>query len=75
MAQIRARTVQQRREEVCAAASFHCLVEDWHGCEDPKPKEQLIFVDKKLAAKKHRTEWCAAASNYRCMSCGWSSRR
>ena len=31
------------------AASFHCLVEEWKDCEElrPKPKEKLIFVDKK----------------------------
>ena len=38
VAQIRASTVQQRREEVCAvlqyAASFHCLVYEWHDCEE-----------------------------------------
>ena len=30
------------------AASFHCFVEKWKGCEElkPKPKEKLIFVDK-----------------------------
>ena len=37
-AQIRASTVQQRREEVFAAlqyaASFHCLVEEWQDCEE-----------------------------------------
>ena len=46
MAQVRARTVQQEREEVYAAlqyaASFHCLVEEWKDCEEvrPKPKEK-----------------------------------
>ena len=31
------------------AASFHCLVEEWKDCEEPKPqpKEKLIFVVKK----------------------------
>ena len=49
MAERRAKTVQQEREEVHAAlqyaASFHCLVEEWKECEElkPKPKEQLIF--------------------------------
>ena len=37
MAQTRARTVQEEREEVCAAsqyaASFHCLVEECEDCE------------------------------------------
>ena len=38
MAEFRASTVQQRREEVYAAlqyaASFHCLVKEWKDCED-----------------------------------------
>ena len=38
----RASTVQQKREEVCAAlqhaANFHCLVEEWHDCEGLKPQ-------------------------------------
>ena len=44
MADARAKTLQQEREEVCAAlqcaASFHCLVEEWKDCEElePKPK-------------------------------------
>ena len=46
MAQIRASTGQQNREEVYAAlqhaACFHCLPEKWHDCEElePKPKEK-----------------------------------
>ena len=46
MAQIRASTGQQNREEVYAAlqyaACFHCLAEKWHDCEElkPKPKEK-----------------------------------
>ena len=53
MAQVRARTVQQEREEVYAAlqysASFHCLVEEWKDCEElrPMPKEKWTFVSKK----------------------------
>ena len=45
MAEARAKTVQQEREDVCAAlqhaASFHCFVEEWKECEElkPKPKE------------------------------------
>ena len=45
MAEAKAETVQQEREEVFAAlqyaASFHCLVEEWTDCEElrPKPKE------------------------------------
>ena len=42
MAEARAQTVEQEREEICAAlqyaASFHCLVEEWKDCEELKPK-------------------------------------
>ena len=70
MAQTRAKTVKQEREEVRAAlqyaANFHCLVEEWKDCEElkPKPKEKWIFVDKKREETKHRTEWCAEANKY-----------
>ena len=80
VAQVRAITIQQEREVYAAlpyAASFHCLVEEWHDCEalKPKPKEKCILVDKELDAEKHRTEWCAAVSEYRCMICGTSGNR
>ena len=74
MAETRAKTVQQEREEVCAAlhyaASFHCLVEEWKDCEEFKPKlqERWIFVDKRREETEHQTEWCAEANKYRCMS-------
>ena len=58
MVQVRAVTIQQEREEVCAAlqcaASFHCLVEE--------PKDKWVFANKKRGAQKHRTESCVAAS-------------
>ena len=59
------------------AASLHCLVEEWQVCGElrPKHKEKRHFLDRKLEAKRHRTEWCAAASKYRCMSCGGSSKK
>ena len=41
---------------------------------DRKPKEKSVFVGKRCEAKKHRTEWCAAANKYRCMRCGRSSK-
>ena len=81
MAQIRASTVQQKSEDMYAAlqdaATFHCQVAKWHVCDDrkPKPKEKRTFVDKNTEATKHRTEWCAAASKYRCLRCGWSSKK
>ena len=54
------------------AASFHCLVEEWRGCEElePKPKEKWVFVDREVESKNHRTQWCAATSRYRCLRCG-----
>ena len=80
MAEARAKTMQQEREEVYAAlqhaASFHCLVEEWKDCEElkPKPKEKWVFVDKKGEESKHRTEWCADSNKYRCMGCGRGSK-
>ena len=79
MAEARAETMQQEREEVHVAlqyaASFHCLVDQWKGCEElrPKPKEKWIFVDKTSEETKHRTWWCAEAGRYRCMRCGRGS--
>ena len=80
MAEARAKTVRQEREEVCAAlrfaASFHCPVEEWTDCEElkPKPREKWIFVNQKKEETRHRTEWCAEANKYRCMRCGKSSK-
>ena len=80
MAEARAETLQQEREEVHAAlqyaASFHCLVEEWKDCEElkPKPKEKWTFVDQKREETKHRTEWCAETNKCRCMRCGKSSK-
>ena len=36
------------------------LVEEWRDCEElePKPEKSGWFVDTKLEAEKHRTEWC-----------------
>ena len=46
MAQIRASTVQQKREEVHAAlqnaASVHCLVEEWRDCEVPERTKRHV---------------------------------
>ena len=74
MAEARAKTMQQEREEVCTAlqyaASIHCLV----GQElKPKPKEKWNFVDQKREETTHRTE-CAEANKYRCMRCGRGSK-
>ena len=63
MAQARASTIQQEREEVYAAmqyaASFHRLVEEWKDCEELnelESKQKWTFVDKKREEKKHQTE-------------------
>ena len=40
----------------------------------PQAKEKRIDVDKKREEAKPRTEWCAAASKYRCMRCGRGSK-
>ena len=59
MAQIRASTVHQERQDVYAAmqyaVSFPCLVEEWQECEElkPKPKEKLTLVDREVESKKH----------------------
>ena len=80
MAQARAGTVQQEREEVFAAlqyaASFHCLVEELQDCEElePKPQEKWTFANKKGKAQKHHTKWCAIAHKNRCVRCGRSSK-
>ena len=74
-AQLRASTVQQRSEEVYVALQYaalvHCLVDEWKDCEEskPRPKVKWTFVNKNVEAKKHRTEWRAAASKYRCVRC------
>ena len=80
MAEARAVTVKQEREEVYVALqnaiSFHCSVEEWKDCEElgPKPKDKWSFVDKRREIMKHRTEWCAAANRYQCMRCGKGSK-
>ena len=79
MAQVRASTVQQEREEGYAAlqhaARIHYLVEERKDGEElkPTPKEKWTFVNKHVEARKHRTEWCAAAIKCRCLTCGRSS--
>ena len=77
VAEARAKTMQQEREEVYAAmqcaASFHCLVEDGKTVQKSShsQKKSGPFVDKKREETRHRTEWCAAV---RCMRCGRGSK-
>ena len=71
MAETRAKTAQQEREEVYAAlqyaASFHCLVEEWKDCDElkPKPKEKWNFVVEERQEARHQTEWFVEADKYR----------
>ena len=56
---------------------FHCLVEE---CTISKSssrnqKQSCFLWTKKVEAKSHRTEWCAAANKYRCMKYGRSSKK
>ena len=53
MAQVRAITIQQEREEFYGAlqnyvATIQCLVEEWKDCEELglKPEEKRVFVNK-----------------------------
>ena len=61
MAQSRASTVQERRDEVYEAfqyaASFHCPAEEWHGCEELKPEPNEKWREK---WKRKNIEWCGA---------------
>ena len=58
VAESRASTVQQRRNEVYAAlqyaAGFHCLVKEWKDCEDlkPKTKEKCTLCGQKAGSKE-----------------------
>ena len=80
MAQARASTVQQEREDVDAAlqyaASFHLLGE-WKDCEElkPTPKEKWIFKDKQREGAKASDAWCVTTLKYRCTRCGKSSKK
>ena len=60
LAEARAETMKQEREEVYVAlqyaASFPCLVEEWKDCEELKPKPN------------------AEADRYRCVRCGRGSK-
>ena len=48
MAEVRAETMQQEREEVYAAfqytAGFHCLVKEWKYCEELKPTPKEMWT-------------------------------
>ena len=61
VAEARAKTMQQEREEVYAAlqcaASFHCLVEEWKDCAEikPQPKEKWTFCGQEKGGNKAST--------------------
>ena len=72
-AEARAKSMQQEREEVCAAAaSFPCLVENGETVKNSSQsqKKKWNFVDQTREETKHRTERCAEANKCRCMRCG-----
>ena len=81
MAQIRVSTFQVRREEVCAAfavrSQFSLL--GWRCCWIVKNlsrrRRKVCLCDRKVEAKKHRTEWCATTTRDCCMRCGRSSKK
>ena len=80
MAQIRASTVQQRgvfRGTAVRSSLTLSGGDDWHDCEElkPNPKDKWIFVEHRVEAQKHRTEWCAATSTHCCMRCGRNSEK
>ena len=70
MAQTRSKTFQQEREGVYEALQYAAW---WRDGKTVKTKEKWTFVDKKRKETRHRTEWCAAASKYRCLRCGRGS--
>ena len=55
---------------VCSQLSL--FGEEWKDCEElkPQPRAKMTYMDKKREETKHRTEWCANASKYRCLRCG-----
>ena len=66
LAEARAKTMQQEREDVYAAlqhaASFHCSVEQWKDCDElkPKPKEKWFFVEKNKGDKASNGMVCGS---------------
>ena len=68
MAEIRASTVRQRREEVHAtlrcAISFLNLVEERKDCEELKPKPERKIDFRGTRKKRKQSEWCATANKY-----------
>ena len=78
MAEARAETVQQEREEVCAAlqcaASFHCWWKKGRTVKSSSRSKKKSGCSWTREAVKHETEWCAQANKYRCMRCGRSGK-
>ena len=68
--------VQQKRD-VAICSLFSLSGGGVASCEELRlePKDKCTFVDTKVEAKKHRTEWCVAASKYRCMRCVRNSKK
>ena len=80
MAQTRANTVQQEREEVYAAlkcaAGFHCLVKERQDFEElkPQPKEQCTCGQAKRGNTASNGTVYFSVSKYRCLRCGRGSK-
>ena len=65
MAEARAETMQQEREEVYAAFAvcsqlFHCLMEEWKDCEEPKPKLKEKWIFARMGNHAKRVNVCCA---------------
>ena len=81
MAETRAETMQQEREEVYAAlqyaASFHCVVEQWKDCEELKRKlkEKWIFVDRKKGNEASNRVGVRKQKRYRCVQMHEDARK
>ena len=51
------------------------MVIPWQQTWTEDERKVDLCAQNNLEAKRHRTEWCAAGSNYRCMRCGRSSKK
>ena len=80
MAQARARSSRKEKKcmQLCSVQpAFLVWWENGRIVQNvrPKSKEKWTFVNTNREAKKHQTEWRVTANNYRCMRCGWSSKK
>ena len=79
MAQIRASTAPQRRQEVHAFLQIHSWLSLFGGGvarllrAQAKTERKVDKCGQNGETARHRTEWCAATSKYRGTRCGMSS--